>query len=81
MRETWYVLVDGSSADPREVAPDHKGVLRNKKGVAVAVGDHGNPSTRGVDVSDGGGAKKEKAPAKNRQVKADEDEGAKYKTR
>lgn len=50
MRETWYVLEDGSPADPREVAPDAKGVLRHKNGDAVAIGAHGNPLTRGVDV-------------------------------
>jgi hypothetical protein len=48
-RETWYVLEDGSFGDPREVAPDDKGVLRHKNGAAVAVGPHG-PKSSGVDV-------------------------------
>lgn len=50
MQDTWYVLEDGSSADPSEVAPDAKGVLRHKSGMAVAIGDHGNPRSRGVDA-------------------------------
>ena len=48
-RETWYVLEDGSFADPREVAPDAGGVLRHKSGAAVALGPHG-PRSSGVDV-------------------------------
>lgn len=51
MRETWYVLEDGTSADPNEVAPDDAGVLRHKDGLAVAVGPHGHLS-RGVNVED-----------------------------
>ena len=35
MRETWYVLDDGSFADPAECAPDADGVL-SCGGVAVA---------------------------------------------
>jgi hypothetical protein len=49
MRETWYVLEDGNAADPNEVSPDENGVLRNKSGVAVAIGPHG-PKSTGVDV-------------------------------
>lgn len=49
MRETWYVLDDGSAADPNEVAPDEAGVLRHKDGRAVALGPYG-PRSRGVDV-------------------------------
>lgn len=48
-RQTWYVLDDGSSADPCEVAPDAAGILRHKDGKAVAMrGDV--PRSRGVDV-------------------------------
>jgi hypothetical protein len=50
MRETWYVLEDGSCGDPREVALDDKGALRHKDGRAVAIGDHGNPRSSGVDL-------------------------------
>lgn len=48
MRETWYILDDGTSVDPNEVAPDNAGVLMHKSGIAVAVGPHG-PRSRGVD--------------------------------
>lgn len=66
-RETWYVLEDGTAADPREVAPDPAGVLRHSGGVAVQMrGDV--PRSRGVDPDEErsrGGAKAPnvKAPA------------------
>ena len=47
MRQTWYVLEDGSVADPAEVAPDKNGVLRHRRGAVAMRGDV--PSTRGVD--------------------------------
>jgi hypothetical protein len=48
MRDTWYVLEDGSSADPADVAPDESGKLMHKSGLAVAMRGQ-VPSTRGVD--------------------------------
>jgi len=48
MRETWYVLEDGSAVDPNEVAPDAKGVLRHGNGMAIAMRGQ-VPSTRGVN--------------------------------
>lgn len=93
MRETWYVLEDGSNADPREVATDEKGVLRHSSGVAVAYGDHGNPLTRSVEVDEqparevktekGAKSKDKKPDAEDRQVKAGDGANAdpKYKTR
>jgi len=48
MRETWYVLEDGTYADPNDVAPDDMSVLRHKSGVAVAMRGQ-VPSTRSVD--------------------------------
>lgn len=48
MQETWYVLENGASADPNEVAPDASGRLVHTSGVPVAVGPHG-PRSRGVD--------------------------------
>ena len=46
-QQTWYVLEDGSAADPSEVSPDAKGVLRHKGGMAVEMrGDV--PRSRGV---------------------------------
>jgi hypothetical protein len=60
MRETWFVLEDGTYVDPNEVAPDEMSVLRHKSGVAVAMRGQ-VPSTRGVDP--------DKERAKVREVK------------
>lgn len=49
-RETWYVLEDGSVADPIEVAPDNDGALRHIGGKAVAMRRHDCPSSRSVDA-------------------------------
>lgn len=46
--ETWYIMTDGSVADPREVRPDKSGALRHKDGRAVAYAAHG-PRSRSVD--------------------------------
>jgi hypothetical protein len=47
-QETWYVLEDGSSANPNDVAPGDDGALRHTDGRAVAM--RGTvPHTRGVD--------------------------------
>ena len=48
MTETWYVMEDGSAADPREIAWDDRGGLRHRDGRAVACAPHG-PRTRSVD--------------------------------
>lgn len=49
MIATWFVMVDGSCADPSEVSPDDNGVLRHKDGRAVAMrGDV--PRSRSVEV-------------------------------
>lgn len=70
MRETWYLLEDGSTAHPNDVAPDDKGFLRTKAGVAVKMkGDV--PHTTGVDVDD---------KPKRRDLKAEEPKRT-YKTR
>lgn len=87
MRATWYLLEDGTPADPREVAPDKSGVLRNKAGIAVATRADGNPSTSGVDVDESGKALSDKRKTKDasspqdREVKAEEGHRGKYKTR
>lgn len=47
-RETWYVLEDGSCADPREVVRDAEGRLHHRDGRAVAYAPHG-PRSRSVD--------------------------------
>lgn len=73
MRETWYILENGLSADPAEVAPDDKGVLVHSSGVAVAYSQHG-PRSRGVDPDEERAkavtAETEKAGYKTRQSKA-----------
>jgi hypothetical protein len=46
--DTWYVLDDGSFADPRDVAIGADGVLRHKDGVAVAMRSAGVPRSRGM---------------------------------
>lgn len=72
MRETWYVLENGTAVDPNEVAPDGAGVLRHSSGQAVAVGPHG-PRSRSVEVPEAA------PPAADRQMKPAA--GARYKTR
>lgn len=47
VHDTWYVLEDGTKADPNDVAHDAKGLLRHKSGVAVAMRG-GIPRTSGV---------------------------------
>jgi hypothetical protein len=46
--ETWYVLEDGSFADPRDVAIGADGILRHNDGVAVAMRSAGVPRSRGM---------------------------------
>ncbi|MCO5071133.1 MAG: hypothetical protein M9944_08005 [Rhizobiaceae bacterium] len=49
MRETWYVMEDGSTGDPSDIAPGKDGKLVHKDGRKVAYAPHG-PRTRGVDA-------------------------------
>jgi hypothetical protein len=68
--ETWYVLEDGTKADPKDVAPDDSGALRHSSGVAVAMrGDV--PRTSGTG----------EPAAKVREVKAAKAKGEGYQTR
>lgn len=61
---TWYVLEDGSAADPSDVSPDKEGVLRHRGGMAVAMrGDV--PRSRSVDVE----AEMKKATQKQERAK------------
>lgn len=53
MRATWYVLEDGSTVDPSDVAPDDAGILRHKDGAAVAMRGQTH-SSRGVDLDEEG---------------------------
>lgn len=88
MRETWYVLEDGSIADPNDVLTDEKGKLAHRDGVAVAMrGDI--PHSRSVDA-DAERAKiqaaaeatkaKAKPAGKDREIKAGSDSKT-YETR
>jgi hypothetical protein len=65
---TWYRLEDGTQADPDEVSPDEKGVLRHKSGVAVAKRDNGAPLTAG--------ARDKRAAAQSRDMTAASDKPA-----
>ena len=62
--ETWYVMVDGTCGDPREIVTDKDGKLRHKDGRAVDYAPHG-PRSRGVDPE------KERAKAAARSAKAE----------
>jgi hypothetical protein len=48
-QETWYILEDGTYADPREVSVNEAGVLQHKGGVAVAKRAPDVYSSVGVD--------------------------------
>lgn len=64
MRETHYVLEDGSTAHPAEVKPDAKGVLRHRDGKAVAMREGSDvPRSRGVDIDP---AKRNMKPAESK---------------
>lgn len=79
--ETWYVLDDGSVANPRDVMHDDKGKLRHKDGRAVAYAPHG-PRSRSVDPAEEAAkearAAKPKAAAK--EIKPEEPKAG-YRTR
>jgi len=49
MRETWYVLENGSVAAPSECAPNSSGRLAHSSGALVAMRSPDVPMTRGVD--------------------------------
>lgn len=52
MRETWYVLEDGTAVHPREVAPNEAGRLAHKSGLVAMRDDGETPRSRGVDVDE-----------------------------
>jgi hypothetical protein len=68
MRETWYILEDGSAGDPREIAPGKDGKLVHKDGRKVAYAPHG-PRSRGVDLDPDGKPTQDKAPTKAKEAK------------
>lgn len=63
-RETWYVLENGTVANPREVALDPSGVLRHSSGVAVEMRGE-VPRSRGVDPDEERAKTKKTAKAMN----------------
>lgn len=73
--ETWYVLADGTYADPNQCHPGKDGVLRHENGVPVAVGEHGNPMTISIDAD-----AERKSKGKTRQIEAEKPEPG-YQTR
>lgn len=77
MRETWYVMEDGSCGDPRDIAHDDKGVLRHRDGRSVAMRPDGEtPRSRGVDVDE----EAAKPKPKGKDLKPEEPRPG-YKTR
>lgn len=54
MRETWYVLEDGTAVHPSEVAPNETGALAHKSGLVAMRDDGETPRSVGVDVNDTG---------------------------
>lgn len=86
---TWYVLDDGSAADPADIVTGNDGKLASKDGRKVAYREDGvTPRSRGVDP-DAERAKKAAPPPKvdpkapatvTRDLKADTPKGG-YKTR
>lgn len=63
MRETWYVLEDGSVADPNECAPNENGRLAHKRGLVALREDGETPRSRSVDVDAVNAEAKADAPA------------------
>lgn len=76
MRETWYVLEDGTFAAPADCTADKNGKL-HKGGVAVAYRAPGVPRTSGVDPDKERAKGKDMKPAtqksgyKTREAKAE----------
>lgn len=75
--ETWYILEDGTFADPNEVSHGADGVLRHSGGVAVAYGQYG-PRSRGMSAEEISGYRtrdmepeRPKRQYRTREMKAD----------
>lgn len=56
MAETHYLLEDGTTAAPDQVAPDENGTLRGKSGVAVAMRGEPFKTTSTISVYDKAGS-------------------------
>lgn len=76
--DTWYVLVDGTHADPADVSTGEDGIMRHSNGVPVALRDSGVPLTSGVATRSN---KKAAADKSKRDVKAADDAKVGYQTR
>lgn len=72
MSAVWYIMEDGSVADPRDIAAGADGVLRHRDGRAVAYKPHG-PRSRMVSDD-------EVAAYRGREMKPERPARA-YKTR
>lgn len=83
MRDTYYVLEDGTAVHPSEVAPNEDGRLAHKSGLVAMRDDGETPRSRGVDVDEAAPPKAtvdmrpaappapvSKRPYKTRQAKA-----------
>lgn len=88
MRETWYVLDDGTPVDPNECATGDDGVLRHASGSAVAMRGQ-VPRSRGMDSHEIEAARTSQEPkpapqdapsGKGRELKPEEAKRG-YKTR
>ncbi|MEY9466296.1 hypothetical protein ABH973_006709 [Bradyrhizobium ottawaense] len=51
-----YLLQDGTQADPSDCEVGNDGVLRHTNGLAVAMGENGEPQTIGGAAASGGNA-------------------------
>ena len=81
MRETWYVLDDGTPVDPNECATGDDGVLRHASGSAVVMRGQ-VPRSRGMDAHEMEAARtaSPSPSSKGRELKP-EDTKRGYKTR
>lgn len=70
--DTWYVLADGTHADPSDVSADKDGVLRHKNGVPVALREGGLPLTSGVATKENKKAAKSGSAAGGKGAGKDE---------
>lgn len=69
--DTWYVLADGTHADPADVITNDKGVMQHKNGVPVALRENGLPLTSGVATATNAKAAAAGKPAKFPKAPAD----------
>lgn len=86
MRDTWYVLEDGTAVDPSQCVWDGKGnVLTHAGGQLVAMRAPGVPMSRGVDVAEDATVEKSLPKAKS-EIRAEQNASGRagrsgYKTR